>query len=223
MALPDYVIRSLNADKPYDQFLLEQIAGTNYSTTSRKSSPPNGATIWWPPDFCGPRATIPMKLVTTFVPNRMAVLVDQVNIFSSAVMGLTMQCARCLSHKLRSPSPARLLSIPGDLPDRLRSLRLVYSQYRAISARFQSGYPPTPPALPALCSPTGEPGSRSPQRSHPGRDRALGAVLGAKGQAAAGKARCGEAGTPTRGGEAGPAEGARNARRETERPKRSIW
>ena len=48
----DYVIRAFNADKPYDRFLLEQLAGdelTDYETP--KKSLPRSTTISWQPDF----------------------------------------------------------------------------------------------------------------------------------------------------------------------------
>src|SRR6185436_18881557 len=46
------------------------------------------------------------EAVLNLVPYRLAVLADQENIFSSAVMGLTMECARCHTHKY-DPLPHR--------------------------------------------------------------------------------------------------------------------
>ena len=49
----DYIIRSLNADKPYDQLLIEQIAGDelfDYKAVDKYS--PDQLTFWWPPAFC---------------------------------------------------------------------------------------------------------------------------------------------------------------------------
>ncbi len=103
----DYVIRSFNADKPYDRFLLEQIAGDeladyehaeaiteeiydNLVATGFLRMPADGT-------FAG---------ITGFVPNRLDVIDDQVRILSSAVLGLTLRCARCHSHKF-DPFPQR--------------------------------------------------------------------------------------------------------------------
>lgn len=103
----DYVIRSLNDDKPYDRFLLEQIAGDE-------------TVAWKQGDAVSP--AVLEKLVATgfwrmapdgtyspaqsFLPERMNVLADQIEIFGSAVLGLTINCARCHNHKY-DPLPQR--------------------------------------------------------------------------------------------------------------------
>lgn len=103
----DYVIRSLNADKPYDRFLLEQIAGDelvdyrgaeniteeiyeNLVATGFLRMAPDGT-------YAG---------ITAFVPDRLEIIDDEIEVLSSAVMGLTVRCARCHSHKF-DPIPQR--------------------------------------------------------------------------------------------------------------------
>ena len=50
----DYVIRSFNADKPYDRFLLEQLAGDELADyEQRRKSRRRFTTIWWRRAFCG--------------------------------------------------------------------------------------------------------------------------------------------------------------------------
>jgi Protein of unknown function (DUF1553)/Protein of unknown function (DUF1549)/Planctomycete cytochrome C len=103
----DYVIRSLNADKPYDQFLVEQIAGDelfDYQKAKELTSEQRDSLV--ATGFLRTAADDTDEGAQNFVPYRMAVLADQVNIFSSAVMGLTMECARCHSHKY-DPIPQR--------------------------------------------------------------------------------------------------------------------
>ena len=96
----DYVIRAFNSDKPYDRFLLEQIAGDeladfrnakvitaeiydNLVATGFLRQAPDGT---W-------------ANITNFVPDRLDVIGDEIEILSSATMGLTFKCARCHSHK----------------------------------------------------------------------------------------------------------------------------
>ena len=89
-AFRDYVIRSLNANKPFDQFTIEQIAG----------------------DLL-PKATEEQIIATAFHRNtptnneggsdreeyRNVAIVDRVNTTMSVWMGTTMACAQCHDHK----------------------------------------------------------------------------------------------------------------------------
>ena len=103
----DYVIRSLNADKPYDRFVLEQIAGDelvdfehapeitqeiedNLVATGFLRMAPD-------PTWANP---------TNFIPDRLDVIADAIDVLGSGVMGLTLKCARCHTHKY-DPIPHR--------------------------------------------------------------------------------------------------------------------
>ena len=85
----DYVVRSLNEDKPFDRFVLEQIAGDEL----------------WPGDTNA-------RLATAFHRNypdesnardlhqrRQEILNDITDTFGLAFLGLTVGCARCHDHK----------------------------------------------------------------------------------------------------------------------------
>jgi len=86
----DWVVQALNENKPYDQFLVEQIAG----------------------DLL-PNATLQQRIATGFNRNhiinheggnfieeyRIENVVDRVHATATVFMGLTMKCARCHEHK----------------------------------------------------------------------------------------------------------------------------
>ncbi|WP_031500191.1 PSD1 and planctomycete cytochrome C domain-containing protein [Bryobacter aggregatus] len=105
----DYVVRSLNADKPYDRFLTEQIAGDEMSDDWKKTK--TGV-----PQELIDRLAATGFLRTTPDPTnsnergllseRMNVVADEVEVLSSSVMGLTVGCARCHNHKY-DPIPQR--------------------------------------------------------------------------------------------------------------------
>jgi len=103
----DYVVRSLNSDKPYNRFLLEQLAGdqlADYTRVDRMSPELRDnliATGYL--RTCIDPTTSPE---TNFLVDRYQVLADTVEIVSSSLMGLTMRCARCHSHKY-DPIPLR--------------------------------------------------------------------------------------------------------------------
>jgi len=103
----DYVIRSFNADKPYDRFLIEQLAGDELvdyehaKVVTREIMDSLVATGFL---RMAPDGTNPPELNS--VPERLDVIADELEIFSSAVLGLTMQCARCHDHKY-DPIPQR--------------------------------------------------------------------------------------------------------------------
>lgn len=86
----DWVIRAFNSDKPYDEFIIEQIAG----------------------DLI-PNATQDQMIATGFLRNsmvneegaiipeqfRMVEMFDRIDCIGKSVLGLTTQCAQCHSHK----------------------------------------------------------------------------------------------------------------------------
>ncbi len=86
----DWVIKSFNADKPFDQFTIEQIAG----------------------DLL-PRSTVEQKVATGFLRNsmlneegavdpeqfRVEGLIDRVDAIGKAFLGLTINCTQCHTHK----------------------------------------------------------------------------------------------------------------------------
>ena len=103
----DYVIRSLNADKPYDQFLLEQIAGDElFDYKAAEEVTPAQRELLVATGFMrmGPDGTYSVS--QAFVPERLEVVASQIEILSSSVMGITMACARCHDHKY-DPIPQR--------------------------------------------------------------------------------------------------------------------
>jgi len=103
----DYVIRALNADKTYDRFLHEQIAGdelADYENTEVISDEVYDNLV--ATGFLATAADRTFANITNFVPDRLEVIADEIQIFSSAVLGLTITCARCHSHKF-DPIPQR--------------------------------------------------------------------------------------------------------------------
>jgi mono/diheme cytochrome c family protein len=103
----DFVIRSFNADKPYDRFLVEQLAGDELADYEK-------APAITPEIYDNLVATGFLRMapdatwanITGFVPDRIEVIADEIDVLGSAVMGLTMKCARCHSHKF-DPIPQR--------------------------------------------------------------------------------------------------------------------
>ena len=94
----DYVVRSFNEDKPYDRFLTEQLAGdelVDWRTASK----------FTPEILDSLVATGYLRLVSdvtddSSLPEKHYEVLDQIiQLVSSGVLGLTMGCARCHSHK----------------------------------------------------------------------------------------------------------------------------
>ena len=83
----DYLIESLNADKPYDQFIREQIAGDALGADAATGFLVTGAYDIVKGD----------PLLNAM--QRQDELADMVNTTGTAFMGLTMGCARCHNHK----------------------------------------------------------------------------------------------------------------------------
>ena len=85
----DYVIRSLNADLPFNRFILEQVAGDELADGTDSSMIATGFLR------LGPWDDEPADFATDHYDQ----LDDLVNTTSQAFLGLTMGCARCHDHK----------------------------------------------------------------------------------------------------------------------------
>jgi mono/diheme cytochrome c family protein len=87
----DYVIASLNADKPYDRFVREQVAGDEIDPESQESLIAAGF------HRLGPvRRNAGNQEVAG---SRNEVLTDRTDILGAAFLGMTLGCARCHDHK----------------------------------------------------------------------------------------------------------------------------
>ena len=90
----DYVIDSFNTDKPYDQFLREQIAGDLLAKANLTALGFLAAGPW---DFVGQQETRSDMLRRAA---RALDLDDMVTQTLTSTMGITINCARCHDHKL---------------------------------------------------------------------------------------------------------------------------
>lgn len=88
----DYVIDSLNQDKPFDQFLTEQIAGDEIAPENPELQT---ASIFHRLGPVRRNAGNPEIALS-----RNEVLTERTDILGSAFLGLTVGCARCHNHKL---------------------------------------------------------------------------------------------------------------------------
>ena len=93
----DYVIRSFNEDKPYDQFLREQIAGDILAPQNEDAIIATGFLSAGPWDFVGQVETKSGKLRRSA---RALDLDDMVTQVLTSTMAVTINCARCHEHKL---------------------------------------------------------------------------------------------------------------------------
>lgn len=88
----DYVIRSINEDKPFDQFITEQLAGDEREEPTHDERIAAGFHRFGPVRRNAGNPDIALS--------RNEVLTERTDIIGSAFMGLTMGCARCHDHKL---------------------------------------------------------------------------------------------------------------------------
>jgi mono/diheme cytochrome c family protein len=93
----DYVVRSLNQDKPFDKFILEQIAGDEL----RGEDPEMLVAVGFL--RMGPWEHTAMSVAAL---TRQHFLDDVTHATAATFLGLTMRCARCHDHKF-DPLPTR--------------------------------------------------------------------------------------------------------------------
>jgi len=84
----DYVIRSFNEDKPYDQFIIEQLAGDT-----------SGVDVGTGFLVAGPHDIVKSPDINLTLMQRNDEMADMINTTGTAFLGLTIGCARCHNHK----------------------------------------------------------------------------------------------------------------------------
>ena len=94
----DYVIRSFNADKPFDRFLTEQLAGDELFTATPQTAEDQDALIATGFLRLGPHDNA-APLFNEQDRSRAELLADVVETTGSAFLGLTLACCRCHDHK----------------------------------------------------------------------------------------------------------------------------
>jgi hypothetical protein len=123
----DYVIQALNVDKPYDQFVTEQLAGDELvgyvlgGDVTPDIIEPLIATHFLrnAPDGTGESDGNPQERQR----DRYAVIESTLQITMSSLMGITIQCARCHAHKFEP---------------------IQHDEYYELQAIFTGGYTPSP-------------------------------------------------------------------------------
>ena len=89
----DYVIRSLNQDKPFDQMVLEHLAGDLVAAGDPQTEVATAFLV------SGPHDTVRIANIEGKRQQRANDLDDMVSATASSFLGLTVHCARCHDHK----------------------------------------------------------------------------------------------------------------------------
>lgn len=102
----DYVIDSFNRDKPYDRFLFEQIAGDRlpFQTAAERDAHLIAT------GFLA-LASRPRSLRNPDY--KFDLIADQIDVTTRAILGLTVQCARCHDHKFDPVSTEEYYALAG--------------------------------------------------------------------------------------------------------------
>ena len=129
----DFVIRALNADMPYDQFVQWQLAGDEFEPENPLALMATG--------FLG-AGVFPTQITANEVERtRYDAMDDMLSTTTSAMLGLTVGCARCHDHKF-DPIPTRdyyrLLSTFTTTVRSQRQLDLDPEQTRRKQAAFEA-------------------------------------------------------------------------------------
>ncbi len=157
----DYVIRAFNADIPYDQMVLEHVAGDLLAKP--RIDPVDGtnasiqATAFW---FLGEAKHSPVDVRADEAER----LDNQVDVFSKAFLGLTVACARCHDHKFDAITTADYYALTSYLLsshqqmaflDPTKAFEPGLARLRAIEDRLRSLAKSTPEQIPHVTVPIG--------------------------------------------------------------------
>ena len=105
----DYVVNAFNADKPYDQFLIEQIAGDLQVKDSHENARRRELFIATGFLSLGPKVLAEPDKVKM----EMDIIDEQIDTLGKALLGLTLGCARCHDHKFDPIPTADYYALAG--------------------------------------------------------------------------------------------------------------
>jgi cytochrome c553 len=89
----DYVIDAFNSDKPYNQFIIEQLAADRVVIDEARQNRPDGVDQ-------RPLAALGfLTLGNRFENSQNDIINDRIDVTTKAFLGLTVSCARCHDHK----------------------------------------------------------------------------------------------------------------------------
>jgi len=130
----DYVIDSFNDDKPFNQFVLEQLAADQLQIVDTDQNPgqnPNAAT----------HKTLAALGFITVGPrlknDTHDIMADRIDVVSRGFLGLTVGCARCHDHKYDPISTEDYYSLYGVFRNTLEPLHLPFREGDGIPAERQ--------------------------------------------------------------------------------------
>ena len=119
----DYVIRSFNEDKPYDEFVREQIAGDALG---------NGLATGFL--VAGPHDIVKSPDINLTLMQRQDELADIINVTGTTFLGLTLGCARCHNHKFDPVSQRDYYSIQATFAGVQHAERLIKTERKDASS-----------------------------------------------------------------------------------------
>jgi hypothetical protein len=114
----DYVVEAYNDDLPYDQFLIEQVAGDLLPTprtdpVDQTNQSLVGSGFWW----LGDAVHAPVDVRA----DQAGRVDNQIDVVSKTFLGMTVACARCHDHKFDAISQADYYALGGLLHGTTRS------------------------------------------------------------------------------------------------------
>ncbi len=132
----DYVIRSIQENKPFDRFIQEQIAGDELAGFVREGDVKPGSEdllvathfLRNPPDGTGESDGNPLELKV----DRYTVLEGCVQLVGNAFLGLTLQCARCHDHKFEPVRQTEYYALQAILRPALDPVEWIKPQARTV-------------------------------------------------------------------------------------------
>lgn len=107
----NYVIDAFNNDKPFDQFMMEQVAGDLLGSANPSGTPGDNYEDIVATGFLslGPKVLAEQDVVKM----EMDIIDEQIDTFGQAFLGMTIACARCHDHKFDPISTADYYALAG--------------------------------------------------------------------------------------------------------------